>query len=103
MNPPRPEPSEAALQANPGNFSRVASGGSFVVANVPSGTAPDVFPPCKITDFEAVPVDNAKEFLLSWTAPGNDCNVGTGQCEILLLAQTYLFLRSYILLRFLKI
>ncbi|KAJ6656273.1 hypothetical protein lerEdw1_003929 [Lerista edwardsae] len=94
MNPPRPEPSEVELQANPGNFSRVATGGSFVVANVPSGTAPDVFPPCRITDLEAVPVDNAEEFLLSWTAPGNDCDVGTAERYEIKMSEDPLELRT---------
>ncbi|XP_066480669.1 calcium-activated chloride channel regulator 1-like [Tiliqua scincoides] len=83
MNAPRPEPSEDELQTNLGNFSRAASGGSFVVTNVPSvppsGTLPDVFPPCKITDLEAIPVDDAEEFILLWTAPGNDYDVGTAE------------------------
>lgn len=84
LNPPRPEPSEDVVQANPGNFSRVTSGGSVIVSNVPPGNFLDVFPPSKITDLDVVPVDDGDAFLLSWTAPGNDYNVGTGECEITL-------------------
>ncbi|XP_066480666.1 calcium-activated chloride channel regulator 1-like [Tiliqua scincoides] len=79
MNPPRAEPSEDELQAEVGNFSRVAPGGSFVVTKVPPGIPPDVFPPGKITDLEAVLIDDANEFLLSWTAPGGDYDVGTAK------------------------
>ncbi|XP_015272193.1 PREDICTED: epithelial chloride channel protein-like [Gekko japonicus] len=77
MNTPRPEVSEDEIQPDIGNFSRIASGGSFVLAGAPpsgSSPPPDVFPPCKITDLEAQLEDD--EFLLSWTAPGNDYDIG---------------------------
>ncbi|XP_015272169.1 PREDICTED: epithelial chloride channel protein-like [Gekko japonicus] len=77
MNMPRPEVSEDEIQPDIGNFSRIASGGSFVLAGAPpsgSSPPPDVFPPCKITDLEAQLEDD--EFLLSWTAPGNDYDIG---------------------------
>lgn len=80
LNPPRPEAPD--VQANLGNFSRVASGGSFVVVNIPCGGPRDVFPPSKITDLEVEPAEDDK-FLLSWTAPGNDFDSGKGKCEIL--------------------
>lgn len=83
MNPPRPEASEDELQAHLSNFSRVTSGGSFVEEHIPPGTPQDVFPPCKITDLEVVLIDDDHEFLLSWTAPGNNYDVGTGKCELL--------------------
>ncbi|XP_066480671.1 calcium-activated chloride channel regulator 1-like [Tiliqua scincoides] len=94
MNPTRPEPSEDELQANPGNFSRVASGGSFLVADVPSGTPPDVFPPSKITDLEVVPIDDAEAFHLSWTAPGNDYDVGTAERYEIKMSKNPLELRN---------
>ncbi|XP_033081367.1 calcium-activated chloride channel regulator 2 isoform X3 [Trachypithecus francoisi] len=55
-------------------FSRVSSGGSFSVLGVPAGPHPDVFPPCKIIDLEAVNVE--EELTLSWTAPGEDFDQG---------------------------
>uniref|UniRef100_A0A2K6PKW0 Calcium-activated chloride channel regulator 2 n=1 Tax=Rhinopithecus roxellana TaxID=61622 RepID=A0A2K6PKW0_RHIRO len=55
-------------------FSRVSSGGSFSVLGVPAGPHPDIFPPCKIIDLEAVNVE--EELTLSWTAPGEDFDQG---------------------------
>ncbi|KAB1268500.1 Calcium-activated chloride channel regulator 2 [Camelus dromedarius] len=55
-------------------FSRVSSGGAFSVLGVPAGPQPDVFPPCKIIDLEAVKVE--EEVTLSWTAPGDDFDQG---------------------------
>lgn len=51
-------------------FSRISSGGSFLVLGVPADPHPDVFPPCKIIDLEAV--KSEEEVTLSWTAPGED-------------------------------
>ncbi|XP_034355270.1 calcium-activated chloride channel regulator 2 isoform X1 [Arvicanthis niloticus] len=55
-------------------FNRVSSGGSFSVLGVPDGPHPDAFPPCKITDLEAVKVED--DVILSWTAPGEDFDQG---------------------------
>lgn len=55
-------------------FSRISSGGSFSVLGVPAGPHPDVFPPCKVIDLEAVAV--GEEVTLSWTAPGEDFDQG---------------------------
>ncbi|XP_004699336.1 calcium-activated chloride channel regulator 2 [Echinops telfairi] len=55
-------------------FSRVTSGGSFSVLGVPTGPHPDVFPPCKIIDLEAVKSEDG--VTLSWTAPGEDFDQG---------------------------
>ncbi|EHB18743.1 Calcium-activated chloride channel regulator 2 [Heterocephalus glaber] len=55
-------------------LSRVSSGGSFSVRGVPDGSHPDVFPPCKIIDLEAVKME--EEVILSWTAPGEDFDQG---------------------------
>ncbi|KAI5938150.1 Calcium-activated chloride channel regulator 2 [Manis javanica] len=55
-------------------FTRVSSGGSFSVLGVPADPHPNIFPPCKIIDLEAI---NAEEELtLSWTAPGEDYDQG---------------------------
>ncbi|XP_030062590.1 calcium-activated chloride channel regulator 1 [Microcaecilia unicolor] len=74
MNPTRPTVSDDDIQVNLGSFSRTASGGSFVVANVPAGPLPDVFPPSDTTDLEANIAEN--NIVLSWTAPGDNLDVG---------------------------
>ncbi|XP_038167905.1 calcium-activated chloride channel regulator 2 [Arvicola amphibius] len=56
------------------DFSRVSAGGSFSVRGVPAGPHPDMFPPCRITDLEAVKVE--EDVILSWTAPGEDFDQG---------------------------
>uniref|UniRef100_A0A8D0DVI5 VWFA domain-containing protein n=1 Tax=Salvator merianae TaxID=96440 RepID=A0A8D0DVI5_SALMN len=97
MNAPRPEASEDEVQANLGDFSRTASGGSFVVQGVPPGGPTDVFPPCKITDLEAELLDDGGDhvtFLLSWTAPGDDYDVGKADRYEIKLSKTPLELRN---------
>nr|XP_005298365.1 calcium-activated chloride channel regulator 1-like [Chrysemys picta bellii] len=79
INAPRPEVSDEEIQAKLGSFNRVATGGSFVVENVPSGGTTDVFPPCKITDLEAQFEED--KIHLSWTAPGNDLDEGQGKVK----------------------
>ncbi|XP_069497826.1 calcium-activated chloride channel regulator 1-like [Ambystoma mexicanum] len=74
LNPPRPAVPDEDIQAKLESFSRTASGGSFVVSAVPTGTLPDIFPPSKITDLEARIVE--KQIDLSWTAPGGDLDQG---------------------------
>lgn len=76
MNAPRPEASDNDTQANLGKFSRIASGGSFVMSGVVSGTS-DAFPPSRITDLDAK-LNDEDEFHFSWTAPGNDYDKGKG-------------------------
>ncbi|XP_061489543.1 calcium-activated chloride channel regulator 1-like [Rhineura floridana] len=95
MNAPRPEVSEDEIQADLGNFSRVASGGSFVVAGVPpAGSPSDVFPPCRITDLEVELADDDDEFLLSWTAPGNDYDTGKAERYEIKMSENPLELRD---------
>ncbi|XP_044157856.1 calcium-activated chloride channel regulator 1-like [Bufo gargarizans] len=74
MNPPRPEIADEDL--NVGEFSRTASGGSFVVSNVPPGGPPqnDIYKPDRISDLEAK-IDNDM-IVLSWTATGDDLDQG---------------------------
>ncbi|ERE88791.1 calcium-activated chloride channel regulator 1 [Cricetulus griseus] len=60
-------------------FSRVSSGGSFSVLGVPVGSHLDMFPPCKITDLEAVKFE--EDVILSWTAPGKDYDQGQDKCD----------------------
>ncbi|XP_038270241.2 calcium-activated chloride channel regulator 1-like [Dermochelys coriacea] len=92
MNAPRPEVSDDEIQAKLGSFSRVATGGSFVVENVPSGGTTDVFPPCKIIDLEAQFEED--KIHLSWTAPGNDLDVGQADRYIIKMSESLLDLRN---------
>jgi hypothetical protein len=59
------------------DFSRTASGGAFVMSNVPIGPLPDVYPPNRITDLQATL--DGEEISLTWTAPGDDYDVGRGK------------------------
>jgi calcium-activated chloride channel regulator 4 len=59
------------------SFSRTATGDAFVMSDVPSGPLPDLFPPSQITDLHAT-LDGDK-INLTWTAPGDDFDVGTGK------------------------
>ncbi|XP_075040263.1 calcium-activated chloride channel regulator 1-like [Mixophyes fleayi] len=74
INPPRPTVNEDDLQVNFGAFSRTASGGSFLLSNVPSGEQPDLLNPEKISDLEARLVN--RRIVLSWTATGDDLDHG---------------------------
>ncbi|MEE6494589.1 hypothetical protein FKM82_001800 [Ascaphus truei] len=74
MNPPRPVLNDDDLQLTLGAFSRTASGGSFIVTNVPLGPQPDIYRPEKITDLEAKIEEN--KIVLSWTATGDDLDQG---------------------------
>ncbi|XP_073499256.1 calcium-activated chloride channel regulator 1-like [Phyllobates terribilis] len=73
MNPPRPVIDEEQLEVD--TFSRTASGGSFVISNIPPGLPTDIFKPEKITDLEAKIVDESVS--LSWTATGDELDQGT--------------------------
>ncbi|XP_056379201.1 calcium-activated chloride channel regulator 1-like [Hyla sarda] len=72
MNPPRNETEDEDLSIE--EFSRTASGGSFLVSNVPTGPQPDIYKPDKINDLEATIVDD--RIVLSWTATGDDLDQG---------------------------
>ncbi|XP_030062591.1 calcium-activated chloride channel regulator 1-like [Microcaecilia unicolor] len=74
MNPTRPTVSDDDIQVNLGSFSRTASGGSFVVNSIQTGPLPDVLPPSDTTDLEANIAEN--NIALSWTAPGDNLDVG---------------------------
>ncbi|XP_044883647.1 calcium-activated chloride channel regulator 1-like isoform X2 [Mauremys mutica] len=92
MNAPRPKPSDEDIQAKLGSFNRVATGGSFVVKNVPLGGFTDMFPPCKITDLEAQ--FEEEKIHLSWTAPGNDFDEGQVDRYIIKMSESLLDLRN---------
>ncbi|XP_012577611.1 PREDICTED: calcium-activated chloride channel regulator 4-like [Condylura cristata] len=73
-NPPRPK-IENDTQTTLESFSRTTTGGAFVVSNVPSNPSSyDPYPPNPITDLEATRDED--EISLTWTAPGDDFDVG---------------------------
>lgn len=77
MNPPRPSVDDEDPHITVGHISATASGGSFIVNNVPSTPQTIIYKPCKITDLEADAQGNA--VVLSWTAPGGDLDQGQGK------------------------
>ncbi|GAB1288210.1 Chloride channel accessory 4B [Apodemus speciosus] len=90
-NPPRPETTEAT-QPVLENFSRTASGGAFVMSSVPNGPLPDQYPPSQITDLQATL--EGEEISLTWTAPGDDYDVGTVQQYIIRTSENIIDLRD---------
>uniref|UniRef100_A0A8C3WT45 Calcium-activated chloride channel regulator 1 n=1 Tax=Catagonus wagneri TaxID=51154 RepID=A0A8C3WT45_9CETA len=90
-NPPRPEIDENT-QTNLESFTRTAIGGAFVVSNVPSGPLPDLYPPSQITDLEAT--SDEDEIRLTWTAPGDNFDVGKVQQYIIRISGSILNLRD---------
>ena len=78
-NPPRPETDEDT-QTNLESFTRTAPGGAFVVSNVSKLPLPDLYPPSQITDLEATP--DGDETRITWTASGDDFDVGKGKDEV---------------------
>ncbi|XP_056383987.1 calcium-activated chloride channel regulator 1-like [Hyla sarda] len=73
MNPPRPVIDEEELVVEA--FSRTASGGTFVMSNIPPVLPTDIFKPEKITNLEAKIVDDV--VVLAWTATGDELDRGT--------------------------
>ncbi|XP_038601279.1 calcium-activated chloride channel regulator 1-like [Tachyglossus aculeatus] len=92
MNPPKPEIVLKNVQSKVENFSRTALGSSFEITNVPSGTIPDKFPPCKIIDLTAKVEED--KIHLTWTAPGDDFDEGQATGNIIKLSNTVLELRD---------
>ncbi|XP_063797573.1 calcium-activated chloride channel regulator 4 [Pseudophryne corroboree] len=90
MNPPRPEINYEDL--NLGDFSRTASGGSFVVSNVPAGNQPDIYKPEKITDLKAE-IKN-ESIVLSWTATGDDLDQGSASSYDLRMSTKHIDLQN---------
>ncbi|XP_007173114.2 calcium-activated chloride channel regulator 4 [Balaenoptera acutorostrata] len=91
-NLPRPEIDENT-QTNLESFTRTASGGAFVVSNVPNlPSSTDVFPPSQITDLEATLDED--EISLTWTAPGDNFDVGKVQKYIIRISGSILDLRD---------
>ncbi|KAM3915159.1 calcium-activated chloride channel regulator 1-like [Leptodactylus fuscus] len=73
MNPTRPVIDEEQLVVD--TFSRTASGGSFVISNIPAQLPADIYKPEKITDLEAMILNES--VILSWTATGDELDQGT--------------------------
>ncbi|XP_010224548.1 PREDICTED: epithelial chloride channel protein-like [Tinamus guttatus] len=72
MNAPRPEFSDEEIQAQLGNFNRIAT--TSFVPTISPGTSS--FPPGKITDLQAYTENNM--IFLTWTAPGSVLDNGQG-------------------------
>ncbi|KAG3283534.1 calcium-activated chloride channel regulator 4-like [Ictidomys tridecemlineatus] len=93
-NSSRPETTEDT-QTILENFSRTASGGAFVVSQVPDSTnvpLPDLFPPSQITDLDAT--SEGDHINLTWTAPGDNFDVGTVQVYIIRISGNITDLRD---------
>ncbi|XP_004679593.1 PREDICTED: calcium-activated chloride channel regulator 4 [Condylura cristata] len=90
-NPPIPN-NEEDIQTTLGSFSRTETGGTFVIANVSNLPLPDLYPPSQITDLEATCEED--EISLTWTAPGDDFDVGRVQQYIIRMSENILDLRD---------
>lgn len=93
-NPPRPEIDED-IQTNVEDFSRTANGGAFVLSNIPdnfTSSSADYFPPSQITNLEATRNENI--ITLTWTAPGDDFDVGKVQEYIIKMSGNILDLKE---------
>uniref|UniRef100_A0A8D1HC26 Calcium-activated chloride channel regulator 1 n=1 Tax=Sus scrofa TaxID=9823 RepID=A0A8D1HC26_PIG len=90
-NPPRPE-SDEDTQTDLESFTRIASGGAFVISNVSKLPLPDLYPPSQITDLEAT--SDEDEIKITWTAPGDDFDVGTVEQYIIRISGSLLDLRD---------
>ncbi|XP_069824088.1 calcium-activated chloride channel regulator 1-like [Dendropsophus ebraccatus] len=73
MNPPRPVIDEEQLVVD--TFSRTASGGSFVISNIPANLPMDIYKPEKITDLDVWISLGGVD--LAWTATGDELDQGT--------------------------
>ncbi|XP_072546820.1 calcium-activated chloride channel regulator 1-like [Salminus brasiliensis] len=74
LNPPKPP--IKVQPADVGNFTRTATGESFVVIIPPDVPQPN-FPPNRVTDLSAEIQEDT--VLLNWTAPGEDYDQGTAK------------------------
>ncbi|XP_006831134.1 PREDICTED: calcium-activated chloride channel regulator 4-like [Chrysochloris asiatica] len=74
------------------SFSRTVSGGEFVVSNIPKFPLSDVYPPSQITDLDAKP--DGDQITLTWTAPGDNFDVGKVQRYVLRISESILALRD---------
>uniref|UniRef100_A0ABI7YRX7 VWFA domain-containing protein n=1 Tax=Felis catus TaxID=9685 RepID=A0ABI7YRX7_FELCA len=88
LNPPRPDVNDDMAEAEVEDFSRLSSGGSFIVSGAPpAGSHTHVFPPGKITDLEAK--FKGDQIQLSWTAPGNVLDKGKANSYIIRISEHF--------------
>lgn len=52
-----------------------------MASGVPNAPIPDLFPPCQITDLKAE-IHGHSLINLTWTAPGDDYDHGTGKLNL---------------------
>ncbi|XP_054577005.1 calcium-activated chloride channel regulator 4-like [Eptesicus fuscus] len=90
-NPPRPEINKDT-QTNLESFTRTAIGSAFVVSNISTFPLPDLYPPSQITDLEATP--DGDMINLTWTAPGDNFDVGKVKQYIIRISGSILDLRD---------
>ncbi|XP_075396331.1 calcium-activated chloride channel regulator 4-like [Tenrec ecaudatus] len=90
-NPPRPE-INADNQTRLEDFSRTATGDAFVISNPAPPNAPDMYPPNQITDLDAQ--SNEDQITLTWTAPGDDFDVGKVERYVIRISGSLLDLRD---------
>lgn len=90
-NPPRPEINKDT-QTNLESFTRTAIGSAFVVSNISTLPLPDLYPPSQITDLEATP--DGDMINLTWTAPGDNFDVGKVKQYIIRISGSILDLRD---------
>ncbi|NWX81958.1 CLCA1 regulator, partial [Nothoprocta pentlandii] len=86
MNAPRPEISDEEIQAQLGNFNRIATN-SFVPT-----ISPGTFPPGRITDLQAYIENNT--IFLTWTAPGGVLDKGQADHYIIKTSGNLMDLRD---------
>uniref|UniRef100_A0A8B9SPL5 Chloride channel accessory 1 n=1 Tax=Anas platyrhynchos TaxID=8839 RepID=A0A8B9SPL5_ANAPL len=87
MNAPRPEVADEDIQAKLGSFSRTSTT-SLVLDNIPTVK----LPPCKVTDLDAH-IEN-ETVILSWTAPGDDLDIGKAVQYIIKSSENLLVLKD---------
>ena len=70
-----------------GTFERVAVGDAYTVSNYdPVIANEDITPPSRITDIQVIDIHSGlpststtRNYTITWTAPGDDANVGQGR------------------------
>ncbi|XP_070261607.1 calcium-activated chloride channel regulator 4-like isoform X1 [Myotis yumanensis] len=90
-NPPKPEINKDT-QTNLESFTRTAIGSAFVISNISTFPLPDLYPPSQITDLEATP--DGDMINLTWTAPGDNFDVGKVKQYIIRISGSILDLRD---------
>ncbi|XP_004639371.1 calcium-activated chloride channel regulator 4-like [Octodon degus] len=75
------------------SFSRMVSGGVFVISQVPPLPVTDLYPPNQIRDLDATL--HGDEVCLTWTAPGDDFDIGKVQQYTVRISRSILDLRDH--------